>query len=106
MINEIPTNLLLAAILACYGLTYAITQKDGPADLLLKFRIALGGYDLAENNQPEKWTGRFITCGYCVGTWVGLLLLILLQYPSAQPLIYWWAIVGGHYVLYGYLVGG
>ena len=103
MNGEILLN-LLATILACYGLTFAITQKDGPADLLLKLRIALGGYDLAENGLPIRWMGRFITCGYCVGVWVALLLLILLHYPWARLFIYWWTIVGGHFVLYGYLV--
>lgn len=90
---------LLAVALACYGLSFTIVEKDGPFDLLLRLRTRLGAYDLAENGLPERSAGRFITCPFCVGVWIGLVLVVMPPSSVGALFIFWWAVVGGQFFL-------
>ncbi len=91
--------LLPAAIFASYGLSYTIAKQDGPWDVLHTLRDFLGAYDYGENGQVKKWYGKFISCPYCIGVWIALILALVLF--SADPLwpLYWWTIVGGQFRL-------
>lgn len=55
--------LLLAAVLATYRLSRAISQEAGPFDLFDRLRNLFLG---------NNWMAEGIRCLYCVSFWVGL----------------------------------
>lgn len=93
--------------LATYALAQTIAYRDGPFDLLLRLRTALGAYDVQTYQSPDPFadpymrprrsTGRLIECPYCIGVWIALLLATATWWPPIDPLAWfigWWATVG------------
>ncbi len=95
MLNWLELSLL---ILATYRLSRLISIDDGPFDLMFKFRVILGGYDLDENGIPSSWIGRGIQCVHCVGFWIALLITI--AYTSIYHYWIFLAIAGGQSFLW------
>lgn len=87
--------ILLIGILSCYRVARLITVDDGPFDILLEVRAKLGAYDYGEDGRPETNVGRLVSCPYCVGIWLALLLAIVLFPLSIMTPVYWLAIAGG-----------
>jgi len=79
--------------LMVYRLARLIAIDDGPADILLRSRSELGGYDYGPNGQPQTSLGRGITCTYCVGFWIALFVAIA-AYPWPEFIVYWLALAG------------
>ncbi|HXO24619.1 MAG TPA: hypothetical protein VN870_08560 [Streptosporangiaceae bacterium] len=56
-----PARFTLAA-LATWRLTHLLTEEDGPADLVLRLRRAVG----------QSQLGQVMDCFYCASMWVAL----------------------------------
>lgn len=60
---------LVILLLACWRLAHLITRDDGPGRLLAATRERIAGDDPADGS-----LGQLVTCPYCMGMWVGMLL--------------------------------
>ena len=97
-----PDWLLLAlAILACYRLARLSAVDEGPAGVLMRLRIAAGGYDLGENGEPLTNIGRGMICPHCWGVWwAGVLAVAVFGWQPPMSLLWWLAIAGGQSFLW------
>lgn len=86
-------TLFILLSLLVYRLARLIAIDDGPFDVILKFRAALGAYDYGPNGLAKTSLGRGITCPYCVGVWLALFVAIA-AYPWPEMLVYWLALAG------------
>lgn len=87
---------LVLLALAIFRLTFTIVLDDGPFDMLVNVRTALGVYDLQENNQPKRGIASFLSCAYCVSRFLSLIAIPLYIWPSmgGDALILWWGLSG------------
>lgn len=99
-----PIQLLIVAAMT-YGLSQTIAWRDGPFDILLRFRIWVGVYNKEFYTSPDPaadaflrakgHAGRLFGCPYCIGVWVALGLALWLWNDSVgQFILGWWATVG------------
>lgn len=80
---------------ACYRLTRLITgYEEGPFAVLVKFRSAMGVYDLDEDGSPQTQLGKLFECPYCVGMWLALAFALLPSNRVTKVIITWLAISG------------
>lgn len=93
--------LYVLAVLAVYRLAYLIALEEGPAEIFVRLRTALGAYDYGENGEPTTNLGRGISCPLCVGMWVALLIAPLVLWPSpwGVMLLTWLGLAGGQMLL-------
>lgn len=101
----------LWATLAVFALAQLVTQHDGPFDLLLRFRRAVGVYDQEYYTAPDgdqlwrpKGTlGRLFWCPYCLGSWLAIIGGVWLVWQLATGLEWlpalWLAVNGGQILL-------
>ncbi|MFZ1007155.1 MAG: DUF1360 domain-containing protein [Candidatus Sulfotelmatobacter sp.] len=78
------------AVLAVWRVTHLLVSEDGPADLIVRFRAALG----------ESWVGKLLDCFYCLSLWIAapaalFVLRISVSRDPVQWLVAWLAISGG-----------
>jgi len=85
---------LLLSALAGNGVAYMIARLEGPGDCFVRLRTWAGAYDPDQyGNLP--WHGRFITCPYCLTTWLIPLALLFWAWPlDGAFLVYWATSVG------------
>jgi hypothetical protein len=67
---------LLELGLATYRLTRLLVIENGPFDIFLKLRGAMGAYDYGNDGRPYSFAGELISCPYCTGVWVAILLTL------------------------------
>jgi hypothetical protein len=70
--------------LGVFGFTYLLRYLDGPFDILRNFRKLFGltyievldspGEEIEE--YPDKPLGRFISCFWCLTTWVSIIFCV------------------------------
>ena len=70
------------AALATWRLTHLLAEEDGPADLVLKARAALG----------ESQAGELMDCFYCLSVWVAAPLSLGVARRRSQLLGTWLAL--------------
>jgi hypothetical protein len=58
-----PFYWLLLASLAVWRVTHLLCAEDGPADMLVRLRRALG---------RVVWLGQLLDCFYCLSIWIAL----------------------------------
>lgn len=63
---------LIIAALATWRISYMLVNEDGPGDVFIAMRQAMGAFDLDQNGVALTSVGRGIKCIYCVSAWVGL----------------------------------
>lgn len=91
---------LTLLILTCYRSAQLFAFDEGPSFGLFKkgiffsLRKELGAYDYAPNGEATTNLGRMMTCPYCLGVWIAL-VLALFAYPVETAFIYWLPIAGG-----------
>jgi Protein of unknown function (DUF1360) len=78
------------AVLATWRVTHLLASEDGPADLIVRLRAALG----------ESWVGKLLDCFYCLSLWIAApaALFVSRNTVSRDPvewLFSWLAISGG-----------
>ena len=77
------TRLVLAAF-AVWRLTHLLAQEDGPWDLVVRLRRALG----------QSWAGKLMDCFYCLSLWVAAPAAALVCRGWQDGIIGWLALSG------------
>lgn len=89
---------LILGVLAVYRATNLLVREDGPGDVFLRLRTALGRYDYVPDGDelvPATKMGRFIACPYCVGMWLALLWALVARPRSVRDWLTWALAVAG-----------
>jgi hypothetical protein len=73
------------AILAAWRVTHLLASEDGPADLIVRFRAALG----------ESWAGQLLDCFFCLSLWIAAPAALFVTRNSLEWVFCWLAISGG-----------
>lgn len=79
----------LLAALAVWRVTHLLAREDGPWDLLLRLRRALG----------TGMFSRMVACFYCLSVWVALPFAFFLKGDAAETLVGWLALSGAAILL-------
>ena len=72
------------AILASWRVTHLLANEDGPADLIVKLRAALG----------DSFTGRLMDCFNCLSLWIAAPAALFVTRAPLLWLFVWLAISG------------
>ncbi len=75
---------LAAAVLAVWRVTHLLAEEDGPADLVLRLRAALG----------DGLAGRMMDCFYCLSVWVAAAFAPFVARRPGELLVAWLALSG------------
>lgn len=89
--SELWPTLILAA-LAAWRLTHLLASEDGPADLILRLRTALG----------DSGLGHLMDCFQCLSLWVAAPLALLLSTELPSWLLAWLGLSGAACLLERY----
>lgn len=79
-----------ALALAIFGIANVLTGQDGPADILRRFRRAVGAYrmvpdPLSPNGMRAATNlGRVFGCPYCIGVWLALVAAIAMGWRGER----------------------
>lgn len=79
---------------ASYRVTQLLVYDDGPFDLILKFRVAVGVYDRNEAGETQNPVAKLFSCPYCMGLWISF-FAALVSYLYGHNLFIWWIAIGG-----------
>jgi len=74
----------ILSALAVWRLTHLLAEEDGPWDLIVRLRAALGA----------SFFGRLMDCFYCLSLWVSLPLSVWLASGWIGLLLHWQALSG------------
>ncbi len=77
------------ATLAVWRITHLLAAEDGPWDVLLRFRRALGA----------GMAGKLVRCFYCLSIWVALPFAWFLKGNAAETVVGWLALSGAAVLL-------
>jgi hypothetical protein len=77
--------LFFLALLATWRLTHLLASEDGPADLIVRFRVLLG----------QSIAGKLIDCFNCLSLWVAAPIALLITRKPLDLLLSWLALSGG-----------
>jgi hypothetical protein len=83
MIVEANFRFILAA-LATWRVTHLLANEDGPADLIVRFRIWLG----------DRFIGRLMDCFQCLSLWMAAVAAIAIVREPLDWLLTWLALSG------------
>lgn len=93
LVNDVL--LIVIAALASYRLSMLIALEDGPFDVLFTIRQKLGAYRRHQDGSVNPThIGKLLSCPYCIGIWVALVLALVLFPITAVTGLYWFAIAG------------
>jgi hypothetical protein len=81
---EVPWFGLVLGILATWRLAHLLAHEDGPWDLMLRLRVALG----------DGTFGRLLDCFYCVSLWVALPISLAVGRNALECGLAWLALSG------------
>jgi hypothetical protein len=73
------------AVLATWRVTHLLASEDGPGDLVVRFRAALG----------ETWAGKLLDCFYCLSLWIAAPAALFVSGDWAERFLSWPAVSGG-----------
>jgi hypothetical protein len=72
------------AVLATWRITHLLANEDGPADLVVRFRVRLG----------SGLVGKLMDCFQCLSLWVALPLALFVSRRPMDLLLTWLALSG------------
>lgn len=72
---------IFLAIFACYRLSQLLVIDNGPFDIFLVIRRK-AGILASEDVKWAKEISNLLTCPYCVGMWMSLLLSMFILIPN------------------------
>ena len=87
---------LVVAALATFRLAHLLAYEDGPADLVRRWRLAVGAVEtsLGFSTAPTAW-GRLWLCPLCLSVWIALAVVALWYLaPAAWPVVQVLAVSG------------
>lgn len=76
---------LTIAILGVWRITHLLAAEDGPADMFVRLRRALG----------HGFWGKLLDCFYCLSVWVAALFAFCLVHDWREWIFLWLALSGG-----------
>jgi hypothetical protein len=76
---------LVVAVLATWRVTHLLTSEDGPADLIVRFRVLLG----------QSMAGKLLDCFNCFSFWVAAAAALFVSVRPLDWLFSWLALSGG-----------
>jgi Protein of unknown function (DUF1360). len=74
----------LCALLAVWRLSHLLAKEDGPADIIVRMRTALG----------ESVAGRAMDCFYCLSLWIAAPLAMFVTVHPLDTVVAWLALSG------------
>lgn len=80
---------LILGILAVWRITHLLQAEDGPGDIFVKFRQAIG----------NGFWGSLFDCFYCLSVWIAAPFAVLLGTGLADKLLLWPALSGAAILL-------
>jgi hypothetical protein len=81
--------ILILAILAVWRLTHLLQAEDGPGDVFVKFRQAMG----------NGFWGSLLDCFYCLSVWIAAPFAAWLESGIAEKFLLWPALSGAAILL-------
>jgi hypothetical protein len=72
------------AALVTWRVTHLFVAEDGPADIVVRLRRALG----------DSVAGRAMDCFYCLSVWIALPLTLVVTHQWRDGLLVWGALSG------------
>lgn len=82
--NLEPWFRLTLAVLATWRVTHLLAMEDGPGDIFVHLRRALG----------NSFFGKLMDCFYCLSLWVAAPLALLLTNQWIEWPLFWLALSG------------
>ena len=79
-----PEWRFVVAVLATWRVTHFFVAEDGPWDVIVKIRVALG----------DSVVGRAMDCSYCLSLWVAAPLSLWVTHQPVSLAITWLAVSG------------
>jgi hypothetical protein len=73
------------AVLATWRVTHLLAGEDGPGDLIVRLRVALG----------ESWVGKLLDCFYCLSLVIAASAALFVTRDLLECLFVWLAASGG-----------
>jgi uncharacterized protein DUF1360 len=75
------TKFVLAALVT-WRITHAVSKEDGPADMMVRIRTALG----------NGFAGSLMDCFYCVSVWVAAAMAFFVARTALELAFTWLAL--------------
>jgi hypothetical protein len=79
---------LIVLILATFGLTFGLVNRDGAFQTMKKIRERIG---------KRSWSP--FHCEYCTGVWVSLIFCVIAFDTTQDIVLHWWAVAGGSWII-------
>ena len=73
------------AVLATWRITHLLASEDGPFDVIVRFRNALG----------QSWAGKLLDCFYCLSLWISAPAALFVSRSLMEWIFSWLALSGG-----------
>jgi hypothetical protein len=73
------------AVLATWRVTHLLASEDGPADIIVRFRVLLG----------QSIVGKLMDCFNCLSLWIAALAALFVSRGPLEWLFCWLALSGG-----------
>jgi hypothetical protein len=73
------------AVLATWRVTHLLASEDGPADIIVRFRVLLG----------QSIVGKLMDCFNCLSLWIAALAALFVSRKPLEWLFCWLALSGG-----------
>lgn len=80
---------LILGILAVWRITHMLQAEDGPGDVFVKLRQAVG----------NGFSGTLLDCFYCLSVWIAVPFAVSLGTGIAEKLLLWPALSGASILL-------
>jgi hypothetical protein len=74
----------MLAVLATWRVTHLLASEDGPADIIVRFRVRLG----------RSWAGQLMDCFNCLSLWIAAPVALLVSRDWLQWILAWLATSG------------
>lgn len=75
----------ILALLATWRLTHFLVFEDGPGDICVKLRTALG----------DSFFGKVMDCFYCTSIWIAAFFSLFVTFNAKLLFLIWLAVSGG-----------
>jgi len=75
---------LAMGVLVTWRLTHLLASEDGPADVIVRFRVLLG----------QSLAGRLMDCFNCLSLWIAAPVALFLTRKFPECLVLWLALSG------------
>jgi hypothetical protein len=75
----------ILAVLATWRVTHLLASEDGPADIIVRFRVLLG----------QSLVGKLMDCFNCLSLWIAALAALFVSRKPLEWVFCWLAVSGG-----------